>query len=256
MRLPTAYKHSDESLAGSRIPLIDSVRGITMLSMLLFHTAYDLVYICGYSLPFFENPYIQDVWRASISWTFLLIAGSMALCSRNNFKRAIRYAAVSLLLWVVTSIAALDTPISFGIMFCMAASTLIIVPLAPLIKTLRHKQAGICFVVVLIIFACCLPIPYTYYEVAGLSWLGFPDASFSSGDYYPLIPYSLMYGAGALLWHALQKPLTTHFPEILTFNPLPFLAKLGTRSLLIYVFHQPIIFSVCIGMTHIIFASS
>lgn len=92
--------------------------------MVLFHLCYDLRFIYGLDLRWFAPP-LQDVWRASISWTFVFIAGCMFPLSRSNLRRGAQYAAVALAIFVVTSVASVDTPISFGIIYCMAACTLV-----------------------------------------------------------------------------------------------------------------------------------
>ena len=101
------------SAAGSeRIAFFDTVRGFTVCSMVLFHLSYDLAYLYGVSLPWFTGTAFQAVWRASISWTFLFLAGWMTSFSRSNVKRALVYAGAALLVFAVTSLAAVDTAVN------------------------------------------------------------------------------------------------------------------------------------------------
>lgn len=79
-----------------RITIFDTVRGFTMISMAGFHACYDLAYLYGWDMPWFTQSVFQDIWRASISWVFLFIAGWMCTLSRNNAKRAAKYAAAAL----------------------------------------------------------------------------------------------------------------------------------------------------------------
>lgn len=69
-----------------RITVFDTIRGFTMLSMAGFHTCYDLAYLYGWKMPWFTQTIFQDIWRASISWVFLFIAGWMCTLSRNNIN--------------------------------------------------------------------------------------------------------------------------------------------------------------------------
>lgn len=80
-----------------RITIFDTIRGFTMLSMAGFHACYDLAYLYGWDMPWFTETVFQDIWRASISWVFLFIAGWMCTLSRNNVKRALKYAAAALI---------------------------------------------------------------------------------------------------------------------------------------------------------------
>lgn len=70
-----------------RITIFDTVRGFTMISMAGFHACYDLAYLYDWDMPWFTQTVFQDIWRASISWVFLFIAGWMCTLSRNNVKR-------------------------------------------------------------------------------------------------------------------------------------------------------------------------
>ncbi|WP_444328780.1 heparan-alpha-glucosaminide N-acetyltransferase domain-containing protein, partial [Paratractidigestivibacter sp.] len=70
------------------------------------------------------------------------------------------------------------------------------------------------------------------------SWLGFPGPRFSSGDYYPLLPYTLMYLAGAAVGpvikaRGLPGPLMRFRCKSLEF--------IGRHALLVYVLHQPLL---------------
>lgn len=60
-----------------RITIFDTVRGLTMISMAGFHACYDLAYLYDWDMPWFTQTVFQDIWRASISWVFLFIAGWM-----------------------------------------------------------------------------------------------------------------------------------------------------------------------------------
>lgn len=139
----------------NRIGIFDAVRGFSVISMVFFHLCYDLRFLAGVSLPWFAPP-LQDIWRASISWTFLFIAGCMCALSRNNLKRGLSYAAVALAIYVVTVLAAVDTPISFGIIYCMSACTLVAWALG---KAKCHPKGPIAATVLLICFLLALGIP-------------------------------------------------------------------------------------------------
>ena len=243
----------------TRLRLFDSLRGFSVLSMVAFHLCYDLKYIAGYSLTWFEPP-LQDVWRASISWTFLFVAGVMCSQSKNNLRRAVEYGLVALAILIVTSIAAVDTPISFGIMYCIFACTLV----AWMLQRLGCLPASpVSCAVFLMLFLFCTPLssgyvglgvlriqlPNALFQTPWLPWLGFPGPGFYSGDYYPLLPYLFMYLCGASfgMWRK-----TVGFPKAcyeLGYMPLEFV---GRHALPIYVAHQPVILAliyVCGGLT-------
>lgn len=152
-----------------RITVFDTIRGFTMLSMAGFHTCYDLAYLYGWKMPWFTQTIFQDIWRASISWVFLVIAGWMCTLSRNNIKRAAKYAAAALVVWIATTLVSVDDSVNFGIIFCMAACTAIVALARPV---LDRVPAAWGITICLIFFACTWSIPKAVYPIPYLAWLG------------------------------------------------------------------------------------
>lgn len=218
--------------------------------MVCFHLCYDLSVLKGVELPLFASPLI-DVWRASISWSFLFLAGIMCNMSRSNPRRALRYLFVSVLIWASTIVARVDDPISFGIVFCMGASTLLAAALERIGSHFSCHPA-IEAVMLFLAFLVLLPLPKGFIGLGGLklmlprglyetdlfSWLGLPGPRFSSGDYYPLLPYSLLYLSGARWggW-ALSKGMARAVRNIRC-RPLELV---GRHALFLYLLHQPIL---------------
>ena len=236
-----------------RIGVFDLVRGFSVISMVLFHLCYDLKFIAGAQLAWFAPP-LQDVWRCSISWTFLFVAGCMFPLSRDNLRRAAEYGSVALAIWIVTSVAAVDVPISFGIIYCMFACTLVAWALHRLGLLPRGCVAAIVLVVMFLALQCLADgtvgigalsweVPSELYATPWLSWLGLPGPGFSSGDYYPLLPYLALYLAGAALgtrWSRKGYPEWAYRAHV---APLNFV---GRHALLVYIAHQPVILGICV----------
>lgn len=224
--------------ARPRVTALDTLRGLTVISMVLFHASYDAAYLYGIALPWFSAGPVQDIWRASISWVFLFLAGWMTSLSRSNMRRAALYGAGALLIWAATSLAAVDVPVSFGILFCMAASTLLYALGEPLLRRLPPLPAAIAS---LALFALLWQVPRSVYPVMGLSWLGFPSPAFASGDYYPLIPFAFMYLAGAFAARAHARRRGGAYPAWMLADFCPPLTWVGRRSLIVYLVHQPLL---------------
>lgn len=227
----------------NRILVLDTLRGIVILSMIGFHACYDMAYILGWSMPWFTVGPFQNIWRCSISWTFLLLAGWMTSCSRNNAKRALKYAAAALLVFIATTIASVDTAVNFGIIFCMAASTAVYALIKPVTKNLRTPVLASLSILLLILFLALQNIPHTTYEIEGFAWLGFPSPNFSSGDYYPMIPYTFLYLAGAFAAQGFSHARTDKqiYPAWMYNDYIHPLTVIGQHSLIIYLVHQPIL---------------
>lgn len=222
----------------NRIVLLDTLRGLLLVSMIAFHATYDAAYIYGYDVPWFLDPAIQSVWRASISWSFLFLAGWMTRFSRNNVRRAGVYGTAALIVWAATSVAALDTPINFGILFCMFSSTLI---WAAARRILCKIPPTIGIIACLVLFATLWDIPHQTYTASGLAWLGLPDQTFSSGDYYPIIPFLFMYLCGAFASRLYSARHPAGYPDAAYRDLVPPLTWLGQHSLIVYLVHQVLI---------------
>lgn len=233
----TEHATSTEIQHARRIVFFDALRGFTIISMVLFHACYDLAYLYAVPMPWFSGTIFQTIWRASISWTFLVLAGWMTSLSRNNLKRGFLYGVAAFLVFGATSVASVDTAVSFGILYCMSACTLLWCAAE---RALKHIDARLLIILFLVLFVATYTVPQGRYEVECLAWLGFPSTSFSSGDYYPLLPYCFLYliGACAARWH---RERVATYPTWMYVNRIPPLAFIGRHSLVIYLAHQPIL---------------
>lgn len=214
--------------------------------MVLFHACYDLAYIyaapvsrLGIDMSWFLNPVAQDLWRQSICCTFIFLAGWMTSFSRNNFKRAAVYAIAALVIYIATSVAGVDAAVNFGILYCMAASTFLFALIDRVALDIPSALVAACSFVLFILLH---DIPKKRYALPYLSWLGFPDPGFSSGDYYPLIPWFFLYMmAGCLAkWFKARRS----YPSWMEKDFLPPLTWIGRHSLAIYLLHQPLLIGV------------
>ena len=80
------------------------------------------------------------------------------------------------------------------------------------------------------------------YDIPHLWWLGIRQPSFSSGDYFPLLPWFFMYLFGVWLGRAAAaEKLPAWFYRL----RCPFLEKVGSHTLWIDLLHQPL----CLGLT-------
>lgn len=245
-RASGASGHAD----GRRVGVFDLVRGFSVVSMALFHLVYDLKFIVGTDVAWFAPP-LQDIWRCSISWVFLFVAGCMCPLSRSNLRRALEYGFVAIAIWLVTTVVAVDTPISFGIIYCMAACTLVAWALGRVGALPRGRAAALALLVAFLglqgladgsVLLGSVRVPEALYSTPWLSWLGLPGPHFSSGDYYPLLPYLALYLAGAAMG---SRWASRGYPEWAKRAHVAPLNFVGRHALAVYVAHQPVILSVC-----------
>ena len=73
--------------------------------------------------------------------------------------------------------------------------------------------------------------------------LGFPGPGFHSSDYVPLLPWIFLYLAGT----AAERMVRCSPAALQLLTPkIPFLSFWGSRTLIVYLVHQPILYGICL----------
>ncbi len=234
-----------------RVRFLDIVRGFSVVSMVLYHGMFDLVYLFGVDVPWYrQQP--GYVWQQSICWTFILVSGASLHYGRKTWKRALVVLACAVLVSAVSFVAMPNQRILFGILHFLGVAMLLSVPLQPLLKKIPlGAGAAVCFC--LFLLTKTMPygtlgigdtaiwaLPQAFYQTDFLFFLGLPSAGFFSGDYFPLIPWLFLYYTGYFVWGLLKTRMPATKPKN---NPLEWI---GRHSLEIYVVHQPILYGLCL----------
>jgi uncharacterized membrane protein len=229
-----------------RLSLLDTVRGLILVLVVLHHLAYDIETFCGVALPFLHAPLFLALRLMFVAALFVL-SGITCSLSRSNLRRG---GATFLCGMVVTAATALFDPqgvIRFGVLHCLGACRLLwalgfgrLIRKAPAVSLAIAVSAVLLLCrmtdgVLLVPFFGVVPLP----ALEGAGWLGFPDPSFASGDYFPLLPWLGVFLAGGALgahWRGVG------FPTVLRRDPLPILSRIGRHTLSVYLLHQPLLF--------------
>ena len=232
--------------------LLDTVRGVCILSMVAYHGMYDLVDIFGLPSAWYTG-LPGYIWQQSICWTFILLSGMCWQLSRRHVKRGLLLvgcgAAITLITWLVMP----SQRILYGVLNLLGLSALLLIPLD---KVFRKIPAWAGLLGALLLFALTKNVargslgfeglvlcrlPRWLYATDLLAVVGFPSPSFWSTDYFPLLPWFFLFCAGYFLWSLLDK--SPRAKELLRpgLRPLSFL---GRHSLVIYLIHQPALMAV------------
>ena len=219
-----------------RFDILDAWRTVAILLMLVYHFLYDLL-IFGVITPQQMFSPGLNLMQKFICGSFILLAGASARFSRSNLRHGI----IVLLAGIAVEIGAAvgGQTIRFGILQFMGVSMVLWHFTGKYLQKLPRwlLAAGGAVLYVLTDW-------WTGQVTVSVSWLyplGFPNAAFTSADYFPLLPWSFLFLMGAALggWcldHRENKILTAPLPGVLTFP--------GRHSLIIYLLHQPVLYGV------------
>lgn len=237
-----------------RICLLDELRGLAVIAMVLYHILYSMTFLfhmeCAYPIMRAVYPY-----EPFIPITFITICGICCTFSHNNLKRGLLVFAISAIITLVTAIFTPSQTILFGVLHFLGIAILIYA-LAEKVNIFNKIPVKIGLFISLMLYIICYNIPKRYigftplfnielpqelYSFYWLSFLGFPSADFTSGDYFPIIPNIFLFFFGIFSGKIIDSKKLPEFMYKKLFPPLDYIGK---HALIIYVAHQPLIIGV------------
>jgi uncharacterized membrane protein len=226
----------------SRDQALDLMRGIAIIMMILFHFIYDLNFFDYTNIPL-SDFWLTDYWRYLIVFLFLNAVGiSLVIAygksfSLNKFiKRLALLGIAALLVSVGTYFSSPVDWVYFGILHLIWTGTLIA------IFFIQLPKISLFIAALIFVFKVFLNLP----DLSFLSVLLSDYLPLSSVDFYPLFPWIAFIFTGIYLGH---NPI---YKKIF-FMKLPLLQLIGQHSLIIYLLHQVILFSL-VGAIHSLFS--
>lgn len=233
-----------------RIPFLDELRGLSILLMVLYHGAYDLVVFFGADISAFSSPALQ-FFVPFFAGVFIAVSGVCCRFSRSNLRRGAICLGLGLGLTLFTALFLPSQAIWFGILHLLGCCMLLAGASRRLWEGASPLWALLFGALFLATFSVPsrravglpglwqLPLPGVLFSSPVLFPLGFPGEGFASADYFPLIPWAFLFFAGVLCSRPFAK---REGPSFLYRNHLPFLAAVGRHTIWVYLLHQPAIF--------------
>lgn len=229
-----------------RVPLIDVLRGVALAAMAVYHFAWDLSFFSLVDLGVTENP-LWIAFARSIAGSFLALVGvSLYLGHANGVKwkpflrRLAMIVAAALAISIASYLADPDGVILFGILHCIAVSSVI---------GLLFLRAPLALVIAAAIGCLIAPSFLTSpaFNGLGLVWLGLASDVLPSNDYNPLLPWFGMVLTGIAVARVIPRDKWPSWQphDIVTRG----LALIGRHSLLFYLVHQPVLLTLLYAVT-------
>lgn len=237
---------------GKRVGIVDETRGIAVISMVIYHFYFDLVYFYGIGLGNIVAV-IMEWWQPLIAGTFIFVSGIAANYSKNIFKRGVICFFTGMLFTFATSFITPDAPIYFGVLHLLGICMMIYGFIGRFTEKLPWLIGMILFA---LLYFLCLNIPDGYmgfnwlfrinmphilYDAELLFPLGFPGNSFVSLDYFPLLPHFMLFLSGSSLGALFKSGRADKGMYMVRFNGLAFI---GRHALLVYILHQPVLIAI------------
>lgn len=225
-----------------RIPAVDAARGVALVAMAVYHFTWDLGFFGFIEL----QAGIDPAWRLFakvIAAAFLLLVGvSLVLATRHGlrpgpFLRRLGMVTLAALgITLATWFATPDSFIFFGILHCIAVSTVLALPL------LRAPLWWLGLVAILIAGAPRV-LASTSFEGPAWWWLGLGLRPPLTNDFVPLLPWFAAVIGGIILARvAIARGWDVSLARWTPGRAGRLLSLGGRHSLLVYLVHQPVFF--------------
>ena len=235
-----------------RYSLLDNLRGLTLISMVMYHTVWDMVYIFENDWDWFKGNQAY-IWQQSICWCFILLSGFCWSFGRKKWKRGFTVFGAGALISLVTINVMPENRVVFGVLTLLGSSMLLMIPLE---KVLRKVNPYIGLVCTFFLFLYVKDISYGhlgwkefgyirlpqewYCNLFSAYW-GLPADEFFSSDYFGIFPWLFLFVTGYFLYRVFEK---RKWMDVLKVGKVKPLEVLGKNSLLVYMVHQPLVYGV------------
>ena len=239
-------------MSQKRVAMLDLLRGCAMILVVAYHLLYDLAFIVDRQLPHWltpGDPIVEGV-HTGFLWVLFAVSGICSGYSRNLLRRGALLYVIGFAITVVTSLWLPEFTIVFGVLSCFGAC-MVITALCE--KVLDRIPWVILTGLGIVLWLICMDFSDGVLHLGVKDWafalpdveylhpLGIRSSSFSSADYFPMIPYIFMFWTGRGMYRPIARG---RFPKWFYASHCRPIEWVGRHSLWIYAVHQPILLAI------------
>ncbi|WP_132254505.1 heparan-alpha-glucosaminide N-acetyltransferase [Methylobacterium segetis] len=232
----------------ARFAVVDLARGAALVAMAAYHTVWDL----GFLRLTPDNYALTAPGRVAahvIAGSFLVLVGlGLVLMNGGGIRprpyllRLLRIGGAALLITLATAFAFPDSFIFFGVLHCIAVSSVLALPFLRIPPLLVGLAA-------LLVAAAPHLVASPLLDAPALRFLGLGVTLPRTNDYVPLFPWFGAVLAGLAAGRVLLPRLAGS--RLASWRPAGIgraLAFAGRHSLAIYLLHQPVLLALLTGL--------
>ena len=233
-----------------RAALLDELRGLDLVSMILYHACWDMMFLFGIWMDWYAGNAGASVAAGHLLGIHSAVRLLCALWAAYAAARCYRVCRRSAGNGGDAGVHA-GRQDHFGVLTFLGSAMLLTGVLEPLLKKIP-PAAGLAVSAVL--FALTyhlderwlgfgglrLALPDAWYANYFTAFFGFLPFDFYSTDYFALLPWLFLFWAGYFLHGVVGRARM----EPLRRSVCPALGWMGRHSLLLYLLHQPVIYGV------------
>lgn len=232
-----------------RVWFLDEVRGVCILLMVLYHAAYDVVYLFGCDIPLFHSALLRFA-QPFVAGIFILISGIACRYSRSNLRRGLLTLGLGLAMTAFTLRFLPGQAIYFGILHLLGTGMIVV---ALLHRLLDRIPPGVGVTLCAVLFLLTRRTSGGVIGLPGVLAWSVPDRwrgnlwltpiglTGAGADFFPLLPWLFLFLAGAYVgvWFTGRRMLAFFYR-----SHAPRLAWIGRHTIWIYLLHQPVVYGV------------
>lgn len=117
----------------SRYALLDELRGLDLVSMMLYHACWDMMFLFGIWMDWYAGM-PGRLWQQTICWVFILLSGFCVQLGHHTLRRGAQVFGAGALVTAVTLLFMPEDRVIFGVLTLLGSAMLLTGVLEPLLK--------------------------------------------------------------------------------------------------------------------------